>query len=150
MINTTNTEEAKKLIKDAREEQRGPVIIKAQNDDFNRKILEYGHFDILLSPEAGNRKDSLRQQDSGFNHVLAKIAAKKRISLGIDLQEISLLSKKEKSIRLARIKQNIEICRKTGTKLKILNAPDKRVAYSLLLVLGASSQQAKEAITFLN
>ena len=79
MINTDKIEKAKLMIKESKER---PLVLLAQDDNFNRKILEYGKFDVLLSIERGERKDSLRQVDSGFNHVLAVIAAKNKISFG--------------------------------------------------------------------
>src|SRR3989344_7426582 len=145
IISTQNLELAKKQIREAKEK---PIIIKAQDDEFNRKILEYGKFNVLLSPEseiAQKRKDKLKQLDSGLNHVLAKIAAKNNLAIGIDIEEICHLEKKEKAQRLARIKQNIKICKKAKTKLTILNYKDKLNASNLLLSLGASTQQAKLA-----
>lgn len=142
MINTSNLEQVRKLIKT----EKKPIIVKAQDSEFNRKILEYGNFDILLSIESSEKSDSLRQLESGLNHVLAKIAAKNNIAIGIDLDEILKLDKKEKAVRLSRIKQNIKICRKAKAKLKILNFKDKYNASSFLISLGASTQQAKEAI----
>ena len=144
-INTTNVEQAKRLIKQSKEK---PIIVQAQDDVFNRKLLEYGKFDILLDIEAGNRKDKLKQADSGFNHVLAVIAAKNHVALGIDLAAIVSLPKKEKARRLARIKQNLALCRKAKTKIKMLNAHDAKAAQSLLISLGASTQQAKDAMHF--
>ncbi len=145
MINTDNIEKAKRLIKDCKEK---PLVVNAQDDFFNRKILEYGKFDILQSVEKGTRKDSLRQLDSGFNHVLANISAKNKVAFGIDINEIENLSKKEKSERIARLIQNIIICRKVGVKIIALNYKDKKDAFSFLLGIGASSIQAKEAISF--
>ena len=142
MINTPNLELAKKLIKIEKE----PVIVRAQNSEFNRKILEYGKFNILLSPEIGEKHDGLKQLESGLNHVLAKIAAKNNIAIGIDFDVIKKLDKKEKAIRLARIRQNIFICRKAETKIVLVNFKDKRNAFSFLVSLGASTQQAEEAI----
>ncbi|MEK6844136.1 MAG: hypothetical protein AABX83_01790 [Nanoarchaeota archaeon] len=144
MINTPNLEQAKKLIKT----EKKPIIVKAQDSEFNRKILEYGNFNILLSVESSEKSDSLRQLESGLNHILAKIAANKNIAIGINLDEILKLDKKEKAARLSRIKQNIKICRKAKTKLKILNFKDKYNSLYFLLSLGASTQQAKEAIAF--
>ncbi|MBX4196200.1 hypothetical protein KW805_01275 [Candidatus Pacearchaeota archaeon] len=115
-------------------------IVKARNDEFNRKMLEQGGFDVLLSPEVGERKDSLRQIDSGFNHVFAHIAARKGISLGIDCHNLRTLKKKEKAIRLAKIRQNIAICKKAKVTVQALNYKDARNAKSLLLVLGAATQ----------
>jgi len=143
MINATNIEQAKGLIKSSKEK---PIIVQAQNDDFNRKILEYGKFDILLSPEAGKRKRTLRNIDSGFNHVLAKIAEKNNVAIGINLAEISKLAKEEKAKRLERLIQNIKTCRKAGTKITLLNYKDKKDAFSFLISLGASTSQAKEAL----
>jgi len=142
MISTTNPEQAKKLINKSKEK---PLIIQAQSDIFNRKILEYGKFDILLSPETGNRRDKIKSLDSGLNHVLAKIATKNKIAIGIDLEDISKLDKKGKAIRIARIKQNIAVCKRAKTKIRLLNYKNKKDSFSFLLSLGASTQQAKQA-----
>lgn len=144
MINTSNFEEAKKLIKT----ENKPIIVLAQNDEFNRKILEYGKFDILLSIECGKRHDKIRQSDSGLNEILARIAHNNKVSIGINLEEIRNLTSKEKAQALGRIKQNIKLCRKTKTQIKLLNYTNKRSAMALLLSLGSSTQQAKEAISF--
>jgi len=143
MINTINLEQAKKLIKNSTKKQ---IIVKAQDLEFNRKILEYGKFEILLSIESTAEPDTLRQINSGFNHVLAKIASKNNIMVGIDLNEISSLEKKQKAIRLSKIIQNIKICRKAKTGIKLFNFKDKFDAFSFLISLGASTQQGKEAI----
>ena len=144
MITISNIEQAKNLIKKGTK----PIIVKAQDDNFNRKILEYGKFDVLLSPELGKRKDSLKQMDSGLNHVLAKIAAKNNVAIGIDMDEISKLERKERAKVIGRIIQNIKICRKAKTRLKLFNYKDKTDAFSFLLSLGASTSQAKEAVDF--
>ena len=143
MINTTNLEQAKKQIK----QEKSPIMIKAQDPEFNRKVLEYGRFNILLFPESNVvKKDKPKQLDSGLNHVLAEIATKNKVRIGIDLKDLRSMERKEKAIQLARIRQNIKICRKAKTKLALLNIKDKKDAFSLLLTLGASTQQAKEAV----
>jgi RNase P/RNase MRP subunit p30 len=143
MISTSNIEQAKNLIKKSKEK---PLVVEAQNDEFNRKILEYGHFDILLGVEKGNRKRTLRNIDSGFNEVLAHIATKNRVSLGIDLEEVSNLPRDQQALRLERIIQNIKLCRKSKVKIVLLNIKDKKDAFAFLISLGASTPQAKEAI----
>jgi RNase P/RNase MRP subunit p30 len=145
MIETTNIEKAKKLIKDCKEAK---IVVIAQDDEFNRKILEYGKFHVLLGVEKGQRKDSLRQIDSGFNHVLANIAVKKQVALGLDMNEISHLQKKEKAILLEKVKQNVKICRRAGVRIVLLNYKDRKDAFSFLVSLGGSTLQAKEAISF--
>jgi RNase P/RNase MRP subunit p30 len=143
MIDTTNIEQAKKLIKT---EKLKPLVVLAQNDEFNRKILEYGKFDILLSVERGNRQRTLRTIDSGLNHVLAEIATKNKISIGVDMDELRVLGKEEKANRLEKIKQNIKICRKAKTKLALLNYKDDKDAFAFLISLGSSTKQAKSAV----
>lgn len=143
MINNQNVELVKKLLKN----ENIPKIVLAYDDSFNRKILEHGNFDILLSIEKGLRKNKIRQEDSGLNHVLAKIASKNKISMGINLEEISKLEKKQKAERLSKIIQNIKICRKSKTKIA-LKTKDIQKAKDFLSELGASSQQVKETIVF--
>ena len=48
IIETDNIEKAKQIIKSAK---NSPIIAKSQNLDFDRKLLEYGKFDILLDIE---------------------------------------------------------------------------------------------------
>src|SRR3989344_1523111 len=141
MINTSNLEEAKKLIK---KEQSLKVII-GQEDNFNRKILENGKFDILMSIEEGNRKNKIRQTDSGLNHILAIIARKNDIAIGINLQEIANLNSKEKAERLSKIIQNLKICRKAKTRIAVKTTSLQK-ARDFLIGLKASTNQIKEAI----
>lgn len=117
-------------------------IIKAKSEEFNRRAVEHEKFDVLLSPEA-SEKESLRQEDSGFNDVLARLMSSRKISLGIDLTEISALGSISKAKRLAKIIQNIKIARKANTNLAVVG--NKKGCFYILLSLGASTQQAKSA-----
>ena len=101
-----------------------------------------------MSPEIHNRKEKLKERDSGLNEILCRIAAKNNIKIGIDVEEIKKAQGKELAVLLARIMQNIMLCKKTGAEIKIINCKekDKREAFSLLLTLGASTSQAKKAI----
>lgn len=137
MINTKNLQQAKNQIK----KEKPPIIVKAQDLEFNRKILEYGKFQILLSTEENTPKGKLKQTNSGFNHIMAKIAAKNKIAIGIDLKSLSHLGKKAKAERLTKIKENIKVCRKAKCKIALLNTKNKKDAQAFLLSLGASTQQ---------
>jgi RNase P/RNase MRP subunit p30 len=148
MISVNKIEQAKNLIKKAEKENEKPIIVKAQDYEFNRKILEYGKFDILLNIEQNANKRKIRQIDSGFNHVLGKIASKNSIKLGIDLDYIRNLPKKEQALYLEKLIQNIKVARKAKTKIIALNCKDKKNAMDFMISLGASSQQAKQAIDF--
>ncbi len=128
-------------------EKEEKIIVKSQDEEFNRKVLEMKNVDILLSPEIHNRKDKMKQRDSGLNEVLCDIAAKNKVKIGINLEEITKKQeKKEKAILLARIMQNIKLCRKAKCDLILLGKYDKRAAFSFLLTLGASTEQAKKAV----
>lgn len=144
-INEKNIEKAKRMIKDCKEK---PIIVVAQDDDFNRKMIEYGKFDVLLGVENLKAKNSLRHLNSGFNHILARAATKNKVSLGIDLNTIRLLEKKDKPLILEKIRQNLKVCKKAGVKIKLLNIKDKKDAFAFLISLEASTSQAKQAISF--
>lgn len=150
IIITRDIREAQKLIQQAQKLNESPIIIQAQNTEFNRKILEYGKFDILLSPEkhTEKHKDIAKQLDSGLNEIMSRIAEKNKIAIGVNLEDIKKLEKKEKALRLMRIAQNIKICNKTKTKIAINSKADKRNIASFLISLGASTQQAASAIYF--
>lgn len=147
MINTTSLNEARRQIqKLKREKPKAKIIVLAQTSEFNRKILENKDIDILLSPELHDRKDKLKQRDSGLNEVLCKIAKKNNIKIGINMGEIKKKKDKERAILLARIMQNIMLCKKAGTGLVLVGKYDKKDGFSLLISLGASTSQAKKAI----
>lgn len=131
IISTTNISKAKEQIKKA----KPPIIVQSTSNEFSRKILEYGKFDILLLPKG--KKDKLKKLDSSLNHVLAKIAAKNKVAIGIDLKQISSLTPKQKATELSRLRQNIKICRKAKCKITSINPKDKKDAHALLLSLGS-------------
>ncbi len=144
MINTSNIQQAKEQIK----KEKHPAVVKSQNPDFDRKILEYGKADILLFDKLGYRQDRLKQIDSGLNHVLAKIAAKNNTSIGFDLAGLRKSSRKTKALILLKLIENIKICKKANCRIVLISQKNKKDAQNLMLSLGASTQQAKQAITF--
>jgi len=146
MIDTTNINEARRKIQELKKENK-EVIVKAQDEDFNRKILENKDVHVLLSPEIHNRKDKLKERDSGLNEVLCDIAAKNKIKIGINIGELKDKEKKEKAIIISRIIQNIMLCRKSGAEIKLFGNFNQQDAFAFLQTLGASTQQAKKAIS---
>ncbi|MEK6928769.1 MAG: hypothetical protein AABW65_02335 [Nanoarchaeota archaeon] len=134
-MESKDIEETKKLLK----KEKKPAVLKAGNFIFNRKILDYGKFNLLVFPSEDN---------SGINHILAKAAEKKGISIGFDIQSLKYSNKKKKSIIIAELIQIIKLCRKNHAKMKLINIKDRKNAFAFLLSLGASTSQAKEAISF--
>jgi len=140
-IQADNFDKARRAIR----ENKGKIIIFSSNDDeLNKKILEKEKINVLLL-NLSSRKDRMKQRDSGFNHVLAKLAKKKNISLGINLDEIINSESKGKSEILARVRQNIKLCNKNKLKIKFIS-DEKRDGYnlkSLGLILGMPTWMTK-------
>ena len=145
VINTLNINEARKQIQKLKK-QKQPVIVQAQNDEFNRKILENKDVDMVIGLESHNRKDRLKQRDSGLNEILCKLAKKNNVKIGLDISELKNKKGKEKAKILARIMQNIKLCKRTGAEIVIMGNYDKKNAFSFLITLGASTEMAKRAV----
>ena len=147
----SSEKEARKII-DSLKQKKKVIAVLGKDDAFNRRAIETLKINFLISPEYGEKKDTLKQTDSGLNHVITKIAKEKNISIVINMQEImSMQDKKSKAKKLARIMQNIKICRKTGCKIKIASfasspkeiiSKHNRKAFGFSL--GMSSQQASD------
>jgi ribonuclease P/MRP protein subunit RPP1 len=142
LIHENNFDKARKLIKENKDKE---IIFSSDDDELNRKILEKEEINFLLINQTG-RRDFQKQRNSGFNHVLAKLAKKKNVIIGINLDEIINSEAKQKAIILSRISQNIRICNKNKLKMKFLGK-NKRNTYdlkSLGLVLGMPTNMVRE------
>lgn len=122
------------------------VIFSSNDDELNRKVLEKEKINILLINQK-NRKDFQKQRNSGLNHVLAKIAKRSNVSIGINFDEIIGSKGKEKSNIIARIKQNIMLCNKNRLEMKFVhsskNQRDIHDIKALGLVLGMPTWMTK-------
>ena len=149
LIHETTFEKAREKIKKKINENKDKTIIfTSENDDLNRKILEKQSIDILLLNQA-KRKDKQKQRNSGLNQVLAKIAKKKNITIGINLDEIIESKGKSRSLILARVKQNIKLCNKNKIAMKFIMLKDKNKRNShnlkaLATVLGMPTSMFKD------
>jgi len=145
IISETDFQKVRKLIK---ENTGKKIIFSTSDDELNRKILEKEHIDILLLM-LSNRKDRMKQRDSGFNQVLAKIAKSKEVTIGINLDEILNADKSDKAEILARVRQNIKLCNKNKLKMEFVsqkNEKDKHDLKALGLSLGMPTWMTKEII----
>lgn len=137
IISETDFQKARNKIREAKKNGI-EIIFSSDDDELNRKILEKEKIDVLLLT-LSNRKDFMKQRNSSFNQVLAKLAKKNNVSVGINLDEIlSARSLKEKSEILARIRQNIKLCNKNKLKMRFISEgnADKYNLKSLGLTLG--------------
>jgi len=148
--------EARKIIASLKDKKVKKLIGFIGGDDaFNRRAVESLKIDYLVSPERGDKKDGLKQRDSGINHVVAKMAKDKRIVIVVDLNEVSKLKGKEKALRIERIIQNMKICRKAGCGIKIANLAsserglvDEKGRIAIGVSFGMSSVQARDSVKF--
>ena len=129
IIKETTFEKAREKIKKNRDKI---IIFSSDDDELNRKILEKEKINILLINLAG-KKDFQKQRDSGFNQVLAKLAKKNNVAIGINYDEIIDSDFKEKPKIFARIQQNIKLCNKNKLKMKFIiqNSKNQRDIYDL-------------------
>ncbi|HIG94913.1 MAG: ribonuclease P/MRP protein subunit RPP1 [archaeon GW2011_AR13] len=143
LINEKNFESARKKI---RENLSREIIFCSDDDDLNRKIIEKEKISILLI-NLTKRKDFMKQRNSGFNHILAKIAKQNGVIIGINFDEIVESSGKNKSEILARVKQNILLCNKNKLKMKFITLKGNlRNIYDLKalgLILGMPTSMTK-------
>lgn len=142
MITTKNINEARKEIQKLVREGK-KAVVEAGDDDFNRKIFEMKDVGIVVGLEF-NRRDKLKQKNSGMNEVIAKLAEENNILIGIDIDKIKKLDLLEKGKVLARIKQNISLCKRTGARIILLNTNSKE-AMSFIISLGGSTYQGAMA-----
>jgi len=121
------------------------ALIRCFDVELLRKLLEIkGSHSLILSLKNG--KNSIRGIDSGFNHVLANLANKNGVTICFDMNELKGLDKKNKSIILSRLMQNMRICRKKKCKIKVINYRSVYDVRSLFLSLGCSSEQARDIV----
>jgi ribonuclease P/MRP protein subunit RPP1 len=142
-IEESNFDRARKKIN----ENNGKFIIfSSEDDELNRKILEKEKINVLLLNQK-ERKDFQKQRNSGLNQVLAKIAKKNNIIIGINLDELIKAEEKKKADIIARIRQNVKLCNKNKVKMKFISKSNKRNQLDLQalgLVLGMPTGMIKE------
>ncbi len=147
IIKETNFEKARNLInKQKKEKPSQKIIFVSKDDNLTRKILEKTQTDILVILQSG-RKDYQKQRNSGLNHVLANIAKKKNIQIGICLDEIISSKDKEKTDILARVMQNIKLCKKAKVQMQFCSCKFPKDIYdkkALGLVLGMPTWMTKK------
>lgn len=147
ILQTPNLNEIKNQIqKSKKANPEEPIIVRAGDEEFNRKVLEIKGVNILLSPELHNRKDRLKQRDSGLNEFLCKLAAKNNIKIGISIPEIQALPAISKAKTLARIIQNIQLCKRTKTNILLFpeNKFKKQDIMAFITTLKGSTLQASK------
>lgn len=151
IISTTNLNEARKQIQSfQKEKQEGKlkpqetIGVLGQDDEFNRKAIEIKGLNCFIINENLQLRDYSKQRNSQLNEVLAHIASKNNISIGIQIEEIINKNTIEKAKALARLRQNIMLCKKAKARILFIDSKgtiDKRNLEALLLSYGAATNQ---------
>jgi len=133
----------------------GKIGIYGGDDAFNRRVVESLKIDYLISVESLTKFDNLKQRDSGLNHVVAKMMEDKGVGVVVDMSAISKLSGKVKAERIARVIQNVKVCRKVGCRVLIGSlAKDKKGLFDLKgrqsfgVGVGMSSGEVVKSVEF--
>ena len=146
LINTPNINLARKQIDSLSNNDKKVIVLSQASDEFNRKIIENKKVDVFLLNEDIRLRDYTKQRNSQFNEILCKLATKNNIKVAIDIEKIIKKNDIEKSKSLARLVQNITLCKKAKCELIFYkNSFNKKELQSLMLILGASTSQAKKS-----
>jgi ribonuclease P/MRP protein subunit RPP1 len=125
-------------------------IVLCKSGENDRAVLERFRPDVLYDLEYQKRSDFLHNKNSGMNHVMAKIAAKNGVAIGVNLSKLFDSPSHIRTKAIPRIKQNIELCRKSKARFVafslasspyLMRAPGDVVAY--LKILGMTAPQAR-------
>ena len=142
----TNEKELNKL-REIRKEY-DILVAKGGNPNFNRKAVETKEVDILSHPEKDSKKDS------GFNHIMAKLARKNNVAIEINFREIMQCYKKSRVSVLHKIQSNVKICKKykcplilTSGALSHLHIKDPIVLTSMGTMLELNLNDSKKTLS---
>lgn len=118
LIKTTKPELLRRMI-DKISNYPSFIFVLGTNDEINRTALEHKKVKALISPEYARQKDFLHYRNSGLNQVLCKIARDNNKTIMINFNDILLSKNEKRAIIIGRIMQNIKICNKYKTKIRI-------------------------------
>ncbi|HDI03103.1 MAG TPA: hypothetical protein ENF67_01005, partial [Candidatus Pacearchaeota archaeon] len=118
LLKTNSEDELRKMI-DRAFSFSYKVLVLGTTDRVNRIALENKKVFALVSPEYERKNDYLDYRNSGLNHVLCKIATSNNKHVILSFKELLGKKSKEKALIIGRMIQNIKLCRKYKTSLKI-------------------------------
>lgn len=84
----------------------------------SREAIERGA-DIAYNFEQEKKRDATHYRESGLNQVLCRIATEKNVKIGLSFSSIIAEKGHKRAILIGRMMQNIRICQKYKTPMKI-------------------------------
>lgn len=142
-INATTIAELRNAVKKMKNK-----VVQARDLQFNRAAIEQNLADILVFPAILNGQDKIKYLDSGLNLIAANIASKNKVIIAIDFSALRQLDSTNFGYSLAILRQNMKICNKAKVPLGYTNSRTGEGAKAFLRLLGASTNQASQAISF--
>jgi len=118
LIKTLKPEPLRRMI-DKLSNYSKPIFVLGTTDEVNRIALEHKKIKALVSPEYNRQRDFLHYRNSGLNQVLCKIARDNNKLIIINFNNILLSQDIKRAKIIGRIIQNIKICKKYKTKIRI-------------------------------
>jgi ribonuclease P/MRP protein subunit RPP1 len=139
------SEELKKLVKIRKDYDI--LLVRGSDLYLNRKAVQTKEVDILTHPE-------LKRKDSGFNHIMAKLAARNDVAIEINFREILQSSKGTRSHVIQNIAKNIKLCKKFKAPMIICSGAvshwqlkDPKILMSMGFMLGLELNESKKALS---
>lgn len=118
----------------------------------SREAIERGA-DIAFDFESLELKDKTHYRESGLNQVLCALAKEKKVRIGFSLSSILSSSGRDRAVLLGKVMQNIMLCRKFSSPVKIASFASSPFEMrspsdlgSLFLQLGMSAKDVKLAL----
>lgn len=140
-----NLRELKYLVKRRREFE--VLLVRGGDLKLNRIACETPEVDILTHPE-------YNRLDPGLDHIAFKLASKNKVAIEMNFREILFSTKKNRSLILKNIAQNLRLAKKYKVPIIIcsgaisqweLRAPECLI--SMACQLGLELKEAKDAMS---
>ncbi len=122
------------------------ISVHGGDSEVNRMAVETPEIDILLHPE-------LKREDSGFDHVMAKLAKENNVAIEFCLSDLVYTYKKPRADILKNLLYNAKLVRKFKTPFVLtsgafsewnLRAPSELISFGR--ILGFSDTQISHAL----
>ena len=122
------------------------ILVYGGDLEVNRKACETSGVDILCHPELG-------RDDSGIDHVMAKLAAKNNVTIEFNFRQLLLSYGKSRSEYFAKLEKNAKLVRKYRAPFVLtsgavscwdLRSPSELISFGKLL--GFDSKKVKSSL----
>ena len=130
-------------------------LVEGGSEDKNRNYVSNKQNDVLMNPELKSLKDKVHYRVSGLNQVLAKLAVNNDVAIGLGFSFVLNATGVERARILGRMRQNVKICQKIGTKMVVCsyanNLKEMRGSKDLLAfarLIGMSGDEAKKSLNW--